>query len=275
MILNNAILYIYTTTNRYRYSNVQKQILNNIQFYFAYHTKNLNKNNFSSPTLFFNDDEKYENIPLKTFNCLSHFLTTNKKFFIKINDDCLLDIKKLEEKFSSFLSYDVIGNFIKNDYANFSDKDMFKAKHIHYYKMKDTPHIKPKQVINVDYPEGSFYILSRNAVEMVLSKYVKQDFIQHLDNYIGEDMTMGLFLSSFKTLKYLDIKQFTEFNMDITKDFLSIHPVNHIFLEKLLKIPDSDKLKFISSIQFCNEYVLKDKFLNELYEKYSSNSASF
>jgi hypothetical protein len=230
--------------------------------------------NFYPPALFFNDEEKYENIPLKTFNCLSHFLTTDKKFFIKINDDCFLDVKKLEQKYINFKSYDVIGNFIKNDYTNFSEKDMFKAKHIHYYKMKGNPHLKPKQILNVDYPEGSFYMLSKNAVEMILSRYKKEDFTQHLDKYIGEDMTIGLFLSAFKSLKYLDIKFNTGFNMDITKDFLSIHPVKHIFLEKLLKIPDSDKLKFLSSIQFSNEYILKDKFLDDLYEKCSSNSSS-
>jgi hypothetical protein len=53
-----------------------------------------------------------------------------------------------------------------------------------------------------------------------------------------------------------------------------VHPVKHIFMDKLLSLNDNDKLGFLSSIQFSNEYVLKEKYLNELYEKRTNISSA-
>jgi hypothetical protein len=271
MSLADTILFVYTTRERYNYAKILKSQLTGIDFLFVYHQDGkLNNDNLVEPYILFEEKECYENLPLKTYNCLNYFLKTNKEFFIKMNDDCVVDIKKLDLNMASFRNYDIIGKQIKNDYITFSEKELFKAKHIHYFKIKSSK-LTPKQIIDVPYVEGSFYILSRNVVTKVISKFKKQDFNRNLNEFIGEDMTMGMFLNSFKDTKILDITLKTVLDMDITKDFISIHPTNYIFMEKIFKMNDDDKLKFLSKIQFCNEYVLKDKFLEDLYRVKSNN----
>jgi len=270
----NYILYTYTTEARQNYAKIlQNSFVNyNIKNYFVYHSPKSKL--LIEPSLIFSEKEIYENISLKTYHCLTHFLKTNCDFFIKMNDDCVVDIAKLNKHFNDFKEYDVIGYFIKNNYKEYTDIEMFKAKHIHYFKLQKNTNLKEKQVFDIPYPEGSFYILSRAAVNKILSKYTKEDFVQHLDRFIGEDMTMGIFINSLPELKLLDIRYDIGFPMNITKDYISVHPVKHIFMDKLLSLNDNDKLGFLSSIQFSNEYVLKEKYLNELYEKRTNISSA-
>lgn len=267
--MNNYILYVYTTSGRKNYAKEQNKILKNIEYYFVYNNSTDSK---IEPFLNFNDKEAYENISLKTFNCFNHFLSTTKEFFIKINDDCALDTLKLEKNFNEFKDFDVIGGFIANNYNNCSNFDLFKAKYIHSFKLKNI-NMKPKKVLNISYPEGSFYILSRKAVDKILSKFKKSDFSQNLDEFVGEDMTIGGFLNHFKSeLKFLDIKVNTDLIMDITKDFISTHPLKSIFLKKFINIEDNKKMEFLKNINFSNEYLEKEEYLKRIYNEYSKQS---
>lgn len=269
------ILYTYTTESRKNYAKALQKCFSKYSFknYFVYHSPD-NTASLVEPSLIFNEKEIYENISLKTYHCLNHFLNTDFEFFIKMNDDCAVDIEKLNKHFKTFANYDVVGWFVRNNYKEFDNKEMFKAKHIHYFKLQKNENLMQKQVFDIPYPEGSFYVLSRNAVENILSRFKKEDFLQHLDRFIGEDMTMGIFINSFPGFKIYDIRHNVGLHMNITLDYISTHPIRHIFIEKFLSLNDKDKLNFLTSIQFSNEYILKDKFLNELYEKHISVSTT-
>lgn len=267
--MNNCILYIYSTEERIRYVKEHKKILENIEYYFVY---NKSSNPLIEPFLKFDDEEVYENISLKTYNCFNHFIGTNKEFFIKINDDCVLDVEKLQSNFNYFKNFDVIGGFVKNDYNNCSSYDKFKARYIHSFKFKDKK-VSPKLIHDIPYPEGSFYILSRFAVEKILSKFKKSDFKQDIDRFFGEDMTVGSFLNHFKQeLKFLDIKIDIDLVMDVTRDFISAHPIKSIFMEKYFRLNNKARIEFLKNINYSNEYMEKENFLKKMFYEYSKQS---
>jgi hypothetical protein len=258
MNLNDVIIFIYTTSLRSSYAREISKIFkcHDVEHYFVYHKSD--KNIRVEPFIEFTDSEVYENISLKTFNCLNFFIKSNKNIFIKINDDCLLDINKLKNLDLTDSNY--IGGMI--DKTNTTEEEYNNK--IHYYKLRDQKKCFPKKLNKIKYMEGSLVILTRELVVHLLNNYTKKDFTNCLENFIGEDERIGLFVSTYKHLKIKNIKMLADLNMDITNDFLSIHPLHFLFFKKLHTMLDSEKPPYLKKINIFNDYTLKEHFFSKL-----------
>jgi hypothetical protein len=195
--------------------------------------------------------ESYEQLPTKTFLALEEISKSNFSHIIKVDDDTFLDFNKI---LPHIFEYDYVGKF----------NEVSDAPTIHYYKCKDEFR-KPKKPAPFVYAEGGFYILSKKAVKQVIERPISE-FINTPDNYRGEDVIVGSILSSseFKKLDLCDKKQSKKYNMDITTNYTSIHPVHHLLMAELYSSHDKDKILVENA--YKNDYNKRDIFL-KLYAK--------
>ena len=198
--------------------------------------------------------ESYEQLPMKTYLTLK-YVYENFKFshIIKVNDDTFLDIEKFKEE---YLKYDYVGKFNTPNNSPF----------IHYYKCSDEFRV-PKSPTLYPYAQGGFVSLSKYAVKKIISQD-KELFINTPLTYKGEDVIIGEILSS-NIYKKLDIKDkdSDKYNLDITDNFLSVHPVDYRIMHKLLGKNKVHQKKVLSAFKNLNDYNNRDEFLS-FYLKY-------
>lgn len=253
-------IYIYTTPKRINYAKIQQKIITNCKFVYSGLADQV-----IGPYICFKDIDSYQNLPIKTYNCMRYFLQTGDEYFIKINDDCLLDITKLD--LSKYIGYDYIGALTYRDNNVMNEKEKFIHERTHFYKIKQSG-LLPRKQPNVPYIEGAFVIMSRRLVKQIIETTSKDVFTNYANNYITEDICVGDIVSRMQNIKILDIRQQNDLYLDITKDFLSVHPISSIYMEKLLGLDIGDKMKFLTSIHLFNDYNLSKIYFDQLWNDY-------
>jgi len=206
-------------------------------------------------------NECYEQLPLKTFFALKNIQDMEFTHVIKLDDDTYFDFKKLDK---NVFKYDYIGKFNK----------IVNCNNIHYFKCKDEFKVL-KEPAKSEYAEGGFYILSKKAVNEILS-YKESYFLNTPSNYRGEDVIVGEILKdkNFKKLNLDDTKHSVKLNMDITKNGTSLHPIHFsLFKELFCKSKFLDKLHILEKNYAKNDYNKRDIYL-KLYEKNSDTGAA-
>ena len=193
--------------------------------------------------------EVYEQLPMKTYVALQHVYKNHKfSHIIKVNDDTFVDMSKFKD---AYLQYDYVGKF------NTPGSNPF----VHYYKCSEAFRV-PKSPTLHPYAQGGFVVLSRNAVKKIISQ-PKEQFVNTPSTYKGEDVLLGEILSS-AVYKKLDIKDSysDKMNLDITNDFLSLHPIDYKIMHKLLGKCNKSIKKILCNSQNLNDYIKRDKFVS-------------
>lgn len=226
----------------------QKLIQNNIPYYFI----SGDTLDIEAPTITICDlKESYDQLPLKTYCVLRESLHYDYDYLIKTDDDTFLNIDLLDE---SILKYDYIGKFNDPSYAPT----------VHYFKCSDE-FKKPKQASKHKYAEGGMYILSRKAVEKVVSTS-KDQFVNTPENYKGEDVMIGNILSEdkFTKLDIKDVELSRKLNMDITKNGFSLHPVHAVQMPKIHNLDFDEQIKKLLDMPILNDYNRRDLFSKKI-----------
>ena len=193
--------------------------------------------------------EMYEQLPMKTYLALQHVFKNHKfTHIIKVNDDTFVDMNKFKE---AYLAYDYVGKF------NTPGNNPF----VHYYKCSEAFRVPKLPTLN-SYAQGGFVVLSRNAVKKIISQH-KELFVNTPSTYKGEDVLLGEILSS-AVYKKLDIKDAysDKMNLDITNDFLSLHPIDYKIMHKLLGKSNKSIKKILCNSQNLNDNNKRDKFVS-------------
>lgn len=199
--------------------------------------------------------EAYENLPLKTFLLIEHFLLhTNHEYMVKLDDDTFLDVKKLK---MLRLTEDYIGVFEK-------PAETLKNTIYHWYKIQNAEYKVQKKVIsNLSYAQGACYILSRKAARKIFNKG-KEYYINTPTTYLGEDVKVGLVLSEPDIIKK-DIKE-TNYDLfyEIGQNFLFIHPIHFLLYEQMLNTTNEEKKKLLRKKPILNTNYLREVYLNNI-----------
>lgn len=258
------IFYIFSCDKKINNALIMQKILNkfNLKYFFVYGRGNTKKLN---PYLEIDSDELYLNLSLKTYYSMKHFADQKEDIFIKLDDDVFLDFNKLNQNI--FDGYNYGGWIVDNVEKNLNAEELLKIKKFHFYKLKnetDNLFIK-KPVTNIKYAEGSFYFLRKKLINTILDKYHKDDFINSYENFLGEDIRIGKIINELnEPILDLKSKHKNHLMLNITENFLSIHPVHFIVLEKLFDTEDKEKIKFLNKYNFLNDYLHRQSFLNKI-----------
>lgn len=216
----------------------------NYEFYFVYGRDQENK---VEPYIEVDCEEVYENLSLKTYFIIEHFLQTDHDKLIKMDDDTFINFDKFN---LSDIKEDYVGVFLQH-----STKQISTIEHWHCIK---TPEFKvPKKLYDVFYAEGGFYMLSRKAAALCYDE--GYDFyVNTPETYVSEDIKVGLCLQKHKEVSILDLRWECDLNYETAKDFLVIHPVNILLF---------DKLANSTSIEETRSILLKYDVLNKNVER--------
>lgn len=248
-------IYILTHGKRLAYAKKIKEILSDCpyEYFFVYGRGNTEK---LEPFVEFDFDEAYENLPEKTFCLVEHFLkTSTDEKLVKMDDDNFLDWEKLK-RFET-APEDYIGHFHR--YGKGYKHDSY----FHWYKIQNPAYKTLKPVFDLSFAEGAMYILSRKACEKITN--TGREFFKNTpETYLGEDIKIGLCLKD-DFISRRDIKQETNLHYEITEDFMSIHPVSLIVLEKLKSAKTiEEKSEILTRFNILNENVKRENFLRKI-----------
>jgi len=187
---------------------------------------------------FSNLKETYNNLYLKVLESLK-YVNSNLQYdyVIKIDDDTLFNIDKFN---LSLLTADYIGVPVTSLDENYII----------------IPRLKTQKKINLGMHEGQcfymcgdFYILSKKAVEHVLNKTEKVKEIK--EEFICEDYLIGYLLKdtpiTTKNIKLKTTEAWQEM-LQITQDYMSIHPIMDKDFDKLIKISFKDQITRLSTV---------------------------
>jgi hypothetical protein len=256
------IFYIFTCDRKINYALAQQAVLNknNVHYYFVYGKGNSNK---LSPYIEVDCDESYLNLSLKTFYSMKHFLTQREDIYIKLDDDVFVDFNKINRDL--FDNYNYGGWMVDNTTKQLTQEELLKIQKFHFYKLKNETEnlIVKKPVIDIKYAEGSFYFIRKKLIERILNTYTREYFINSYSNFLGEDIRTGKIIHELKE-PILDLKLKNDLLLNITNNFLSIHPVHYFILDKLHNTPDSEKIKLLIKYNFLNDYVHRKDYLDNI-----------
>lgn len=246
------IVYITTYSKRISYAKKIKEIFEHsgLEYYFVYGKNNLTK---LEPYIEMDCDETYENLPLKTYCIMDHFLQDlSRTRMIKINDDTYVDINRLKQM---TLTEDYIGSFV--DYPTNLKSQIF-----HWFKVNSLDYKVKKQTFNLSYAEGSFYSLSRKAAEIIL-KHGRIFFTSTPETYLGEDTKVGMCLANANITKK-DITTYKLPYYEIMDDYTIIHPVHHTLFNKIKNTSNQKELvDLLGRSLMINDNVLREIYLEK------------
>lgn len=238
----------------------------NVEYYFVYGRE---AKQVVEPCIRVDVEEAYENLPLKTYFLVEHFLKSNHDVMVKMDDDTYVDVDKL---IADPNGEDYIGFFVT--YTK-SDKNSI----YHWYKIKTESYKIKKPSFNLRYAEGSLYFLSRKAAKAVYD--IGQEFYENVPEfYIGEDIKVGMCLTDTKEFLQKDITKPWMPYYEISEDFSIIHPVHPILLGKLAVCKtQQEMMNQMLKYMFLNDNLKREKYLdNELAklanEKNTNSSAT-
>jgi len=256
------IFYIFACDKKINYALAQQKILNkhNINYYFVYGKGNNNK---LSPYIEVDCDESYVNLPLKTFYSMKHFLTKKEDIYVKLDDDVFVDFNKLNK--DVFENYNYGGWIVDHTTKQLTQEELLKIQKHHFYKIKNETEnlIDKKPVIDIKYAEGAFYFIRKKLIEKIINTYSKEYFINSYSNFLDEDIRIGKIIHELKE-PLLDLKYSNDLLLNITNNFLSIHPVHYFILDKLYNTPDSEKIKLLTKYNFLNDYIHRKDYLEKI-----------
>jgi len=197
--------------------------------------------------------DSYENLPLKTFFIVEHFLKTKNDYMAKLDDDTFLDIEKLK-------------NFnIKEDYIGVftTQHDSIENKIYHWFKIQNESFKVPKKIIaDTSYAQGACYFLSKKAAQLVYNKG-KDFYINTPDTYLGEDVKVGIALNDLDIIKK-DIKSSEDLNYEIAEDFLFVHPVHAFVFDKLKNTTNKKKKDLLNSFNILNNNKIREHYISNM-----------
>lgn len=251
----------YITTHEKNYINAQKvkRMFEQTEhkFYFVY-GKNQTKK--VEPYIEVDVVESYENLPLKTYYILEHFLSTAEDYVIKMDDDTYIDFALFDQ---TTYNEDYIGMFL--DYPSTLKSSIF-----HWYTVDNPEYKIPKKTFDLKYAEGGWYMLSRKAAQICWEKGYSF-FDSTPDTYLGEDTKIGMALNcpeiTTKDLLYNDGLMY-----ETTKDLMVIHPVHPVLFDKLAcSTTKEEKLDWLKRLNCLNLNFKRDIYLNKIVKEVSCN----
>ena len=199
-------------------------------------------------------EERYSNLYKKILKSLKKSLDTEYDYLIKIDDDTLVNWDKFGVSFLK--DYDYIGR-IQNFYTQ--NKVVLD---IPMFNINKTINLYPQTFKeNFKFATGDFYCLNKKTVEFLVEQeeFVYQHFKE--EEYICEDQLIGFLLRNkeIKTndLTFGDINIQLQHKLQITKDVLSIHPINTVYLKSILEKNTEDQI----------DYLIQNKFSNLMYRE--------
>ena len=213
------------------------------EFYFVYGRNQTNK---VEPYIEVDCEECYENLPIKTYFIIEHFIKTGKEFLVKMDDDTYID-------FSIFKDFqckeDYIGMFLK--YPTTIKSSIF-----HWYTIQNPNYKIYKKTFDLNYAEGGWYILSKKAALICYEK--GQGFYESTpETYLGEDTKIGMALDRPDITKR-DLLFNKGLMYETTEDLMVIHPVHPVLF---------DKLKTCTTIEKKRDWLLRLNYLNLNFQR--------
>lgn len=246
------IFYITTHEKNIKYAKKVKYMFSktSYEFYFVYGKNQSNKLN---PYIEVDCKDSYEDLSLKTYFILNHFLQTQHTHLAKMDDDTFINFSKF---FPDSITEDYAGMFLQH-----SNKQ--KSTIEHWFKINNEKFKVKKQLYDVRYAEGSFYILSKKAAQLCYDK--GYDFyVNTPSTYIGEDVKVGLCLQG-KDITLLDLMHKTNLHYEATEDLSIIHPVNILLFDKLMSTSSFNETKnLLIKYDFLNDNTKRDIYLTNL-----------
>lgn len=194
--------------------------------------------------------ESYDQLPLKTYLGLKAIKDFDYTHVVKTDDDTFVNVEELTKHFKDF---DYIGKF--NNPSNNSNN-------IHFFKCSDD-FKRLKKPAKYSYAEGGFYILSKKAVDHITS-FNEALFYNTPETYRGEDVFIGELLNENFTKIDINTEYSKLYNMDITYNGVSLHPVDSNLMKSLYKLPFEFQLKILRENSNLNDYNKRDKYLSQL-----------
>jgi hypothetical protein len=246
------MIYVTACSKREKYAiEVKKHFdQSNTKYCFVY---GRNQSNKIDPFIEVDCEDAYENLPLKTYLLVQHFIRSDEDLLIKINDDTFLDTAKLSNiTFDS----DYTGMFVP--YSSTKYNKMF-----HWFKVSDDAYKVEKRTFDLSYAEGSFYALSRKACNMISSK--GQEFFENTpETYLGEDVKVGMCLTD-PSISRSDVSNNTVPWYECALDFFAIHPVHYVLFPKLRQCKTQQQTKdVLGKFLSLNDNIAREAYLNKL-----------
>lgn len=250
------IFYITTHGKNAKYSNELNKIFKkfNFEYYFVY---GRNQENKIHPYIEVDCVDSYENLPLKTYLLIDHFLNkTNASHLIKMDDDTFVDLHKIKDL---KLDADYIGPFV--DYPSDIKSEIF-----HWFKIDNESYKTRKKTFNLSYAEGSFYVLNRKSCNKIID--IGYDFFVNTpENYLGEDIKIGMCLSDNDITKK-DITNYQIPYYEIMGDYTIIHPIHHTLFEKINVLNSNNEIKnLLIKYKFLNDNIKREMYLKDMIKK--------
>jgi hypothetical protein len=248
-------IYIVSCDKRVSYALKMKELLKSSPYeYFFVYGKGCTKK--VEPYIEVDVQDAYENLAEKSFRLVEHFLKNfSDEKIVKSDDDNFLDVEKL--KLYETAPEDYIGHFHNYEMHDWYDQ------YFHWYKMQNPEYKVAKRTFKLDFAEGAMYILSRKACEKILKDGVGV-FKNTPESYLGEDVRIAMSLNDDSIVKK-DIKEDTQLNYEITKDFMSVHPVHLLIFDKLMSAKTNEgKAEVLKKYDFMNVNTHRAEFFKKL-----------
>lgn len=231
------------------------------EWYFVYGRGN---DKMLEPYITVDMDDSYEQLPLKTFSLIEHFVQNwpKEEKLVKMDDDTWVDFEKLKRYENA--PEDYIGLFQKYEGGEYNSI-------FHWYKITSPEFRVPKANFTLSYADGALYILSRNACFTILSKG-RHVYHNTPTTYQGEDVKVGMALTD-PSITRRDIKFLNhQLNFELFEDFMAVHPVNFLTIKKLNELTTNrQKMDFLTKFNCLSENTLR---LNQLRQISSSMTAN-
>lgn len=224
------------------------------EFYFVY---GKNQQHKVEPYIEVDVEEKYENLPLKTYFLLEHFLNnTTHDFVFKMDDDAFIDFNLFDP---SLFPYDYTGMFL-------TYPEDLKTSIFHWYTI-DTPEYKiPMKTFDLKYAEGGCYMLSRKAAQRCYDQGYKF-FESTPETYLGEDTKIGMCLTDSDITTH-DLLYNKDLMYETTKELMFIHPVHHLLFDKLAEAKTrTEKINILRKYNYLNLNFKREIYLTNVMKE--------
>jgi hypothetical protein len=202
-------------------------------------------------------EETYNNLYLKILESLKYVNSELEyDYVIKIDDDTLFNIDRFN---STMLTADYIGSpeiNLAENYISLPRLNLFKKIDLGMHKGK------------CFYMCGDFYALSKKAIEHVLSNIEKVKKIK--EEFICEDYLIGYLLENApittKNIKLTSTKQWEE-QLQITENYISIHPIMDKDFDKLVNVPFKEQIKRLEEISSKISHAYRTMLVEQLQKQ--------
>lgn len=192
-------------------------------------------------TLYLNNfEEKYTNLARKIVYALTEISKKfNYDYIIKMDDDTMFNASELD---ADVFNYDYVGRF----FEKFTQNELVIK--LPSYNVEETIKIYPAAFRDIpfEYAAGNFYILSKKAVDIVISNvHLLENFYKE-NVRISEDQFVGFCLHETNVTKWnykYETEETEKFVLQLTKHLTSLHPITNTLFMELLTYPPKQQLE--------------------------------